>query len=144
MFTICHQVGIKTDPVNVFSALSTAEGVSSWWSKAEGDFEAGGEIRIYFGSTVMILQVLQQNPAKIAWQCVDVDPQWQDTHIIFELEEKGDQTFVHFRHEMWSEESELYAHCTTKWAVFLLSLKNLLEIGHGNPYPEDIPVKHST
>ncbi|MBZ0165922.1 MAG: SRPBCC domain-containing protein [Candidatus Omnitrophica bacterium] len=141
MFTICHQVGIKTDPQNVFTALATAAGVSSWWSRAEGDFEAGGEIKLFFGTTVLTLQILQQNPAKIAWQCVEVDPQWQDTQIIFEIEEKAGQTFVHFRHEMWSEESELFAHCSTKWAVFLLSLKSLLETGTGNPYPEDIPVR---
>jgi hypothetical protein len=29
-------------------------------------------------------------------------------------------------------------HCGTKWAVFLLSLKSLLETGKGAPAPNDI------
>ena len=28
-------------------------------------------------------------------------------------------------------------HCSTKWAVFLLSLKALLEAGKGSPNPND-------
>ena len=29
-------------------------------------------------------------------------------------------------------------HCSTKWAVFLLSLKSLLEIGKGAAWPNEI------
>jgi hypothetical protein len=29
-------------------------------------------------------------------------------------------------------------HCGTKWAVFLLSLKSLLETGNSAPYPNEI------
>ncbi len=141
MFTICHQVGIQADPATVYRALSTADGVSAWWSRAEGDFEAGGEIAVHFAQTVLRLQVLQQNPTKVVWGCVEVPPEWQDTQILFEIEEKDDQTFVHFRHEMWSEESEGFGHCSTKWAVYLLSLKKFAEAGQGDPYPHDIPVK---
>lgn len=143
MFTIHHQIGIKAKPEEVYLALSTAEGVSGWWSRAAGDFEAGGEFKMYFGDITASFQVLQQNPGKVAWQCLEADPQWQDTQIIFELKEADGQTFVNFKHECWSEESELYAHCTTKWAVFLLSLKSLVETGKGSPYPEDIQVNHS-
>lgn len=143
MFTICHQIGIKADPQSVYRALSTADGVSAWWSRAGGDFEAGGEITIHVNGSEMRLQVLQQNPTKIVWQCMDVNPEWDDTQILFEIDEKEGQTFVHFRHEMWSEESPLFAHCSTKWAVFLLSLKDMLETGEGNPYPAETKVNHS-
>jgi hypothetical protein len=29
-------------------------------------------------------------------------------------------------------------HCTTKWAVFLLSLKSLVENSKGAPWPDEI------
>jgi hypothetical protein len=29
-------------------------------------------------------------------------------------------------------------HCSTKWAVFLLSLKALLETGKGAPWPTEV------
>jgi hypothetical protein len=31
-------------------------------------------------------------------------------------------------------------HCSTKWAVFLLSLKALLETGAGSPFPHDTQI----
>lgn len=143
MFTICHQVGIKADPARVYQALTSAEGISEWWSRAEGDFEAGGEFKVHIDGTVMALLVLQQNPSKIAWQCVEVPAEWRDTQILFELDPRGEQVVVRFRHEMWSEETDAFAHCSTKWAAYLLSLKGLLEEGKGRPYPDDIPVNHN-
>ena len=29
-------------------------------------------------------------------------------------------------------------HCTTKWAVYMVSLKSLLETGKGAPNPHDV------
>ena len=34
------------------------------------------------------------------------------------------------------------AHCSCKWAVFLLSLKDALETGKGRPFPDDIHIDH--
>ena len=34
--------------------------------------------------------------------------------------------------------SEFMAHCSARWAYFLLSLKSLLETGKGTPFPEDL------
>ena len=33
---------------------------------------------------------------------------------------------------------EFIHHCSTKWAVFLLSLKALLETGHSAPWPNEV------
>jgi hypothetical protein len=33
---------------------------------------------------------------------------------------------------------EFMHHCSTKWGVFLISLKSLLETGNGAPAPDDI------
>ena len=35
-------------------------------------------------------------------------------------------------------------HCSTKWAVFLMSLKSLVETGKGDPYPNDIKIDNWT
>ena len=32
------------------------------------------------------------------------------------------------------------AHCSMKWATFLLSLKELVETGRGKPSPEDLKI----
>jgi hypothetical protein len=31
-------------------------------------------------------------------------------------------------------------YCSTKWAMYLLGLKALLETGSGTPYPRDTPI----
>jgi hypothetical protein len=65
------------------------------------------------------------------------------TEILFQLETEQDQTFVRFTHSNWQETTDFMAHCSTKWAVFLLSLKNVLETGKGNPFPNDVQIDHS-
>ena len=58
------------------------------------------------------------------------------------LEQADEQVFINFSHSNWAEQSSLCSHCSTKWAVFLLSLKNALEKGEGKPYPDDIHIDH--
>jgi len=38
------------------------------------------------------------------------------------------------------EPGEFMHHCSTKWAVFLMSLKSLLETGKGAPAPDDVKI----
>ncbi len=50
---------------------------------------------------------------------------------------------VDFRHGPLGEITPFSAFCSTKWAVFLLSLKDLLETGRGRPWPDDVPITHT-
>jgi hypothetical protein len=45
---------------------------------------------------------------------------------------------VLFTHAGWREPVEFMHHCSTKWAVFLLSLKDWIERSEGRPHPYDI------
>jgi hypothetical protein len=60
---------------------------------------------------------------------------WLGTEVIFRLVWKEDQTFVIFKHANWKEPVEFMHHCTTKWATFLLSLRDWLERTEGRPTP---------
>lgn len=55
-------------------------------------------------------------------------------------DEVGKKNKIHFRHQDWKRESEFTAHCSMKWATFLLSLKNLIEVGEGRPAPDDLKI----
>ena len=55
------------------------------------------------------------------------------TEITFDLSTDDKQTFIRFRHSCWRETTEFQGHCSMRWAVFLLSLKDLLERGKGRP-----------
>ena len=45
-----------------------------------------------------------------------------------------------FSHDGWREQVPFMNHCSTKWAVFLMSLKALIESGKGTPAPRDVAV----
>jgi hypothetical protein len=80
------------------------------------------------------MKVLELQPARrVLWQVVDGPEEWIGTKISFDLKQEGDWTIVLFKHEGWKEPVEFMHHCSTKWAVFLLSLKSLLETGKGAP-----------
>lgn len=49
-------------------------------------------------------------------------------------------TILNFGHRNWQEPVEFMAHCSTKWAVFLMSLRALVETGQGKPAPEDLKI----
>ncbi|HEX3992873.1 MAG TPA: hypothetical protein VHX39_17010, partial [Acetobacteraceae bacterium] len=64
--------------------------------------------------------------------------EWIGTKISFDLEQRGDWTIVLFKHTGWKQPVAFMHHCSTKWAVFLLSLKSLLETGKGTAWPNEI------
>jgi hypothetical protein len=84
------------------------------------------------------MKVLELVPAKsVRWEVIDGPAEWIGTTISWELRQEGDWTIVVFKHEGWKEAVEFMHHCSTKWATFLLSLKEFCETGKGSPNPED-------
>jgi uncharacterized protein YndB with AHSA1/START domain len=138
---ILHKVGVKTSsPNDVYQALTTLKGLSAWWtSTTEGESKVGGVLRFRFGNGGFDMKVLEADPSRrVLWQVVDGPEEWIGTKISFDLDQRGDWTIVLFKHEGWKEPVEFMHHCGTKWAVFLLSLKSLLETGKGSPWPNEI------
>jgi hypothetical protein len=66
--------------------------------------------------------------------------EWVGTKVSWELKREGDYAVVLFKHQGWKEPVEFMHHCSTKWGVFLMSLKSLLETGTGAPAPHDIKI----
>lgn len=59
---------------------------------------------------------------------------WSGTDIEFAISSRDDKTTFHFRHSRWRDYAEYLPDCSMSWAVFLLSLKELLEKGTGFPF----------
>ena len=138
---ILHKVGIKSaSSSDVYEALTTIEGLSAWWTTTtQGDNNIGGVLQFRFGNGGFDMKVLELDPARrVLWQVVDGPEEWIGTKISFDLRREGDWTIVLFKHAGWKEPVEFMHHCSTKWAVFLLSLKSLLETGNGAPWPNEI------
>jgi hypothetical protein len=144
---ILHRVGLKASVDAVYKALATREGVAGWWtSNTEGESKVGGMLKFLFfagGKEIgcFDIKVLVLHPDKsVLWQVVDGPAEWIATKISFELKQDGDYSIVLFKHQDWKEPVEFMHHCSTKWAIFLMSLKSLVETGKGAPSPDDVKI----
>ncbi|MBA5866863.1 MAG: SRPBCC domain-containing protein [Nitrospira sp. CR1.3] len=148
MAEIIHRVGIKENPDKVFRALSTIDGLAGWWTTdTSGAADVGKTIEFQFrdpnGNTIggFTMEVLKQEPSKrVQWKCVKGPEEWIGTDITFDLKQENEFTIVLFGHRNWKESVEFTAHCSTKWAVFLMSLKEFIETGTGKPAPRDVKI----
>ena len=83
---------------------------------------------------------LVKKPRGPARRVVDGPAEWIGTTIDWRLSRHDGFTIVRFTHAGWAEPVEFLSHCSTKWAVFLLSLKALIETGTGSPSPHDVAI----
>jgi uncharacterized protein YndB with AHSA1/START domain len=148
MVDIIHRIGIKSAAAQVYKALSTIEGLAHWWTEeVEGDDRIGGKIEFTFRSEIgeikgkMVMEVKELSPQKnVRWLCIDGPAEWIGTDITFQLSQQDDQIIIIFGHSNWREAVEFTAHCSMKWAVFLLSLREYVESGKGKPSPHDLKI----
>ncbi|HEY9027713.1 MAG TPA: SRPBCC domain-containing protein [Burkholderiaceae bacterium] len=135
---ILHRIGIAAPPERVFAALASLDGLRGWWvAGAKGDADAGGVID--FGFCRMRVIELDADQL-VRWHCLEGPPEWVSTEVSFALEWKDGQTFVMFRHADWDSPVEFMYHCSTKWATFLLSLRDWVEGREAHPVPNDIKI----
>jgi uncharacterized protein YndB with AHSA1/START domain len=141
---ILHRVEIKASPKDAFRVLTTVDGLAGWWTTSTkgnaGDID--GIVEFRFGERGGFdMKVLELEPAKrVLWKVVDGPDEWIGTKVSFELKRSGEFTAVLFKHEGWKQPVEFMHHCSTKWAMFLMSLKSLAETGKGDPHPHDVHI----
>ncbi len=145
---IIHRVGIKAPASKVYEAISTVDGIAGWWTKdTSGTSQIGKKIVVRFFSPdqkelgAMTMEVKALDAGKrVQWTFVEGPEEWIGTDATFDLQQEGDYTIVLFGHRNWREAVEFTAHCSMKWAIFMLSLKELIETGKGKPSPHDVKI----
>ena len=148
MVDILHRIGVTSSPDDVYAALTTIDGLSGWWTEdTKGDGNVGGVIQFRFDGAPdpggFDMKVLEAQPReRVLWEVVDGPEEWVGTQIGFEMKEEDGFTIVLFSHQGWKEPVEFMYHCSTKWATFLMSLKELIETGKGEPAPNDVKISN--
>jgi uncharacterized protein YndB with AHSA1/START domain len=141
MVDILHRVGITSSVSEVYTALTTTDGLAGWWTtdtQGKGN-DIGGVLRFRFGDGGADMKVVELDPDKrVVWEVVEGPAEWIGTQVRWDLDQVDDYTVVLFKHQGWREPVEFMHHCSTRWAAFLLSLKSLIETGNGAPYPHDV------
>lgn len=148
MADIMHKVGIKAPASQVYAALASTAGVAGWWTReTSGEAKLGGAVTVLFRTPAgeeigqMSFAPIQLEPnQRVTWRFTAGPEEWLGTEATFTLEQRGERTILIFGHRNWREASEFMAHCSMKWATFLLSLKQLVETGEGRPAPHDLKI----
>ena len=143
MADILHRVGIKSSSDEVYKALATREGLASWWTNdTQGESNVGGVIQFRFHLDGSETRRFRHEGARASSRQAGAVASGRrarrmDRHpVSWELKQDGEYSFVLFKHQGWKEPVEFMHHCSTKWAIYLMSLKSLVETGNGAPNPE--------
>ena len=140
---ILHRVGIRAPLDDVYSALATRDGLAQWWTTdTRGESAIGSRVHFQFGDRGFFdMEVAELVPAtRVLWRVTDGPAEWIGTTIRWDLKQEDGFAIILFNHEGWREPVEFMHHCSTKWAIFLMSLKTLLEAGKGAPFPNDVEI----
>ncbi len=145
MVDILHRIGIKgAQPDQVYNALTTIDGLAGWWTEdTKGETGPGGVVEFRFPVGGFDMQVVDlKPPQRVVWRVIDGPEEWIGTTVEWNLLQEDDYTIVMFKHRGWAEPVDFMHHCSTKWATFLMSLKELMETGQGAPAPRDVAISN--
>jgi len=149
---IYHKIGIRAGSSEIIKALTTKAGLTGWWTREVGGVFANGVSAVgdsihfeFTGKGSFDMNVHDITPQRVLWKCTAGPEDWIGSHIEFNLKpgqaaDGAVMTLVLFQHRDWKKESEFTAHCSMKWATFLLSLRSLVETGRGQPAPDDVKI----
>lgn len=138
MKTIYHVFGTTAPRDTVFAALTTAQGVSGWWTTiVKAGAGVGAIVHFTFAGDFnpdMRVTALEP-PALVCWECVGGHEPWAQNTFRFELGDKGGGTIVRFRQDYARELSDDdYGTYNFNWGYYLESLRLFSNTGSGKPF----------
>ena len=138
---IYHNFKIEAPPQKVFEAISTINGLKSWWKKdTSRNAMADGELHFIFGNNqydVMKVTAFEKDKT-IEWEITESTyPEcrlWDGSKISFVLLEQEDKsTVLKFQHYNFPDGYEFCGVCNYNWSVAMQSIKSFCETGKENP-----------
>lgn len=128
-------IDIGATPDAVYKALSSTDGLASFWTPAvSGSTDAGGSLTFGFAEAPVDLEMAVTNSDAstfVAWECSGPWPNWGGTKVSWALTPSETGTMVVFRHDGWDDavgDAELGSVAQT-WAMTLQALKAYAETG---------------
>lgn len=137
MADIFHDFPINASIDRVYQAISTPDGLNCWWTKrSKGKPAVGEEYELWFGPQddwrAKATRCEPDSEFELEILCEGND--FNHTRVGFQLEAKGDSTWVRFHHTGWSSANEHYRISSYCWAMYLRILRRYLEHGESVPY----------
>jgi uncharacterized protein YndB with AHSA1/START domain len=139
-YAIRMQFDIDADADAVLDALTTTQGVASWWStKLEGEpGEPGATLTVGFPDVPQPFEfaVERDTPRAVAWRTLDFPPWWAGTTIRWNVADREDGPGVrlHFSHEGFDPDNDVIPIITPAWAQIIGRLQRYAETGEKDPF----------
>ncbi len=133
-----HKITVHAPQQDVFEAITTAEGLKSWYAKdLKGEPGDKGKFTLSFPKHEGPFEwkVAEFKPSSLVrWQCESGPGQSKGTSATFRLSSKGaDSTVVELQHEGFEETDEKLSTCNTLWGDLLSHLKRYAESEQPEP-----------
>ena len=139
---IALAVTVNAPPGRITDALSTGEGLASFWTAdSHAEPQPGSVARFGFGGPQLEMRVDQLDPGRrVTWTCLSDFPMppghWRGTTVTWDLtRDDGGGAGVLLQHGNWPDrltQAELASTAYT-WSLVLTALKGYAETG--NPQP---------
>jgi uncharacterized protein YndB with AHSA1/START domain len=131
-------IRVQAPPAAVFDALTTAAGLTAWWTGAAGSGETDGELTFFFDEPKVCVMHVDRatRPTAVQWTVTACGflPDWVGTQPTFTINPVGGAAAeVHFRHRGLTAELDCIDQCTRGWNHYLESLREYVEVGRGMP-----------
>ena len=137
MYSIKHLFHINASLDKVFKAITTIDGLKSWWTpQITGSEEIGNVLEFRFGETTLgYMQVMTKAPNRfLEWECVNGHPDWMGTQIKFQLDNNEGMIRMRFEHSNWKDANDFFGQCNFAWGRYMESLRLYCETGKGDPF----------
>jgi uncharacterized protein YndB with AHSA1/START domain len=134
---------IKARPDRVFRAVSTPQGLDTWWTKrSAGSAQEGAEYELWFGPDhdwrARVTRFVPESEFEL--EMVRAHSDWVGTRVAFRLELRDAATWVRFSHTGWPSVNDHYRLSCNCWALYLRILRRSLEHGESVPYEDRLDV----
>ncbi len=140
---LLHTVTIAADADTIYNALTTSQGLSSFWTAdSHAEPKVGSIATFGFHGPKLELRVEELQPGKLVkWSSLGGFPEmgghWEGTTITWEIVPATDGGHeVRFSHTGWADDvpPEILGAVNYSWGQIVGRLKKYAETGHPDPF----------
>ncbi len=141
-YHILIQFDMAADRSTVHRAISTEQGIRSWWSSRTTGPDGSKHLEVSFPDAPLPFQftVTRDDQARVEWRTGAFPPPWAGTTIRWDLSDAppdappGSTTRLLFSHRDYDADNPVIPGVTPVWVQIILRLKSYAETGKPDPF----------